>query len=344
MEQSAGGNVYQMGSHDDYNVIITAHGQVMIFFMVMPIQIGGFGNWLVPIMIGAPDGKLNIVTSNSVSNTYKDTQKENFGHYIAGLWEGDGHIWIPKTYKSSPHFCITFNEKEDPIVLRQKQILGGNIIHKRKEHAYVQVITSKESLINMVNQIDGKLRTPKIHQFIAQKKWQKVESSSTEMQVSDLINNSWLAGYIDAEGSFDASIIKIKDNSRIIIRFRLEQRMFDSKTSIPYEQILRQISKELKQNLGKSVHAGKSYWILHSQNRSRLCILDAYLKKHQQLTSKRTKYIYWSKSLEEIQSINEQKDKKDQKRQKDKQESYIKEEQVKYNNNRINWDHIKEQT
>ena len=55
MEQSAGGNVYQMGSHDDYNVIITAHGIIMIFFMVMPIQIGGFGNWLVPVMVGAPD-------------------------------------------------------------------------------------------------------------------------------------------------------------------------------------------------------------------------------------------------------------------------------------------------
>ena len=55
MELSAGGNVYQMGSHDNYNVIITAHGIIMIFFMVMPIQIGGFGNWLVPVMIGAPD-------------------------------------------------------------------------------------------------------------------------------------------------------------------------------------------------------------------------------------------------------------------------------------------------
>lgn len=55
IEQSAGGNVYQQGSHDDYNVIITAHGIIMIFFMVMPILIGGFGNWLVPIMIGAPD-------------------------------------------------------------------------------------------------------------------------------------------------------------------------------------------------------------------------------------------------------------------------------------------------
>lgn len=55
MEQSSGGNVYQMGSHDEYNVIITAHGIIMIFFMVMPILIGGFGNWLVPVMVGAPD-------------------------------------------------------------------------------------------------------------------------------------------------------------------------------------------------------------------------------------------------------------------------------------------------
>lgn len=44
-----------MGSHDEYNVIITAHGIIMIFFMVMPILIGGFGNWLVPVMVGAPD-------------------------------------------------------------------------------------------------------------------------------------------------------------------------------------------------------------------------------------------------------------------------------------------------
>lgn len=299
-------------------------------------------NWLVPVMCGAPDGKFNIVTSNSVSNTQKYTQKDNFGHYIAGLWEGDGHIWISKTSKSSPHFCITFHEKEYPIVFKQKEILGGNIRHKRKEHAYVQVITSKESLINIVNQIDGKLRTPKIHQFIAQKKWQKVEGSSNDMQVSDLINNSWFAGFIDADGSFDASIRKMKDaDSRIIIRFRLEQRMFDSKTSIPYEPILRQISKEQKQNQGQSIHAGKSYWILSSQNRSILFFIDAYLKKHQQFTSKRTKYLYWSKSLEVIHSINEQKDKKDQKIQIDKQKSYIKEEQVKYNNNRINWDHLK---
>jgi len=55
MELSSGGKVYLMGSFDQYNVVITAHGLVMIFFMVMPALIGGFGNWLVPIMIGAAD-------------------------------------------------------------------------------------------------------------------------------------------------------------------------------------------------------------------------------------------------------------------------------------------------
>ena len=55
LELSGGGNIYFLGQHDQYNIVITAHAIIMIFFMVMPALIGGFGNWLTPVLIGTLD-------------------------------------------------------------------------------------------------------------------------------------------------------------------------------------------------------------------------------------------------------------------------------------------------
>ena len=122
-------------------------------------------NYLLPVMIGAPDyGSIRLLTT-SVS-PYKQ-----FGAYLAGIWEGDGSIWIPKnTYSPSgkrytPHFSITFNEHDHPLVIALQLIIGGTIRYKSDNHAYVLTISNINGLYNIVNLINGELRTPKIHQL-----------------------------------------------------------------------------------------------------------------------------------------------------------------------------------
>jgi heme/copper-type cytochrome/quinol oxidase subunit 1 len=93
LELSSPGVQFLQGDHQLFNVIITAHGILMLFFMVMPAFIGGYGNYFLPIHIGAPDmaSKQEVLEFNKkhYSKNFKDNK---FKEYLAGLFEGDGHI------------------------------------------------------------------------------------------------------------------------------------------------------------------------------------------------------------------------------------------------------------
>jgi hypothetical protein len=100
--------------------------------------------------------------------------KSNIGPYLAGLFEGSkGHILIPATKyapsgkKYTPQFAISFAEEEYPLVLKLKSLIGGSIRHKVENHTYVLTITSTLELINIINALNGRLRTPKIEKFNA---------------------------------------------------------------------------------------------------------------------------------------------------------------------------------
>lgn len=80
----------------------------------------------------------------------------NLGQYLAGLWEGDGHVLIPKTVHSpsggkyKPHFAVTFHEADYPLVLKLQSILGGYIRFKKDNHAYVLTFYKISDLLNII--------------------------------------------------------------------------------------------------------------------------------------------------------------------------------------------------
>ena len=86
----------------------------------------------------------------------------NFSSYLAGLIEGDGCIYIPKTGAAT--VTITFNSKDLPLpLLIQKEIGDGNIYKVKGKNAYSYEVSNLKGLTVIANLINGYMRTHKIN-------------------------------------------------------------------------------------------------------------------------------------------------------------------------------------
>jgi hypothetical protein len=95
--------------------------------------------------------------------------KNIINSYLAGLFEGDGHIWFPKAdakKRHNPRFCITFSLKNESLAKQLLKIIGyGFIAYKPKNNACVLVVSPVKGLKKIIELINGELRTPKIIQL-----------------------------------------------------------------------------------------------------------------------------------------------------------------------------------
>jgi hypothetical protein len=145
-------------------------------------------------------------SSFSILSYEKDKKNHILGSYLAGLFEGDGFIWIQKTIgtkKHNPRICITFNLKDLPLAEKLLKLIGfGSIRIDAKENACVLTVSPIKGLIIIVNLINGYLRSPKIHQLHSLIDWLNYNHDTNfnkfPINNTSLSSDAWLAGFIDA--------------------------------------------------------------------------------------------------------------------------------------------------
>jgi len=143
----------------------------------------------------------------------KPVSDEQFGHYLAGLIDGNGH------FSSKQELVIVFDLLDASLAFYIKKRLSYGSIKKVKDkNAFLLVIAAKKGLEKVIELINGKIRTENKFNQINNKILNHDSYAEFKKTINLKLNynkdfkNHWLAGFsdADADASFQIKVIKPK--------------------------------------------------------------------------------------------------------------------------------------
>jgi hypothetical protein len=163
-------------------------------------------------------------TNNNNFSLYSNPpfSKEEFGHYLAGLIDGDGHF-------SKNQLVIVFSTPDLFLAEYLKVRLGsGNIYKIENKNAYKLVICKKGALADIIDMVNGKIRKlSKLNQINNNVIHNKLTAPCGEplsLNTNEDLNNYWLAGFSDADASFQIKILQREKRLEIRLNFQVDQK------------------------------------------------------------------------------------------------------------------------
>ena len=224
-----------------------------------------------------------------ISTHLKPLNDTQFGHYLAGLIDGDGH------FSSKQQLVIVFSSRDVQLAYYIIKMIGFGHVNKVKDkNAYLYIISKKDGIIKTVNLINGKLRTLKkfnqvTNNILAHPKYLE-ENIEFKINDSNDFNNHWIAGFSDADASFQIKVVNREGKLTPEIRLNFQIEVFAKKDN--------NVLLFIKEVFGGNINYRKSqdtYYYGSTSFGSAKKVINYFHHFHLQ-SSKHNNYLKWRKA------------------------------------------------
>ena len=221
----------------------------------------------------------------------KPVSEDQFGHYLAGLIDGDGH------FSTQQQLVIVFHSLDASLAYYIKERLGfGSIKKVKNKNAFILVLAARKGMEKVINLINGKIRTESKFNQITNNILNHDNFAEFRKTIDFKFNskkdlkNHWLAGFSDADASFQIKVLNRSNKIEVRLNFQIDQKK---------DNILLLIKTFLGGNIGYRKSQDTYYYGSTSFGSAKNVI--NYFDYFHLLSSKHINYLKWRKAYLIIQ-------------------------------------------